>query len=53
MVEKYVTGGVLQSVAEEHRKGRRPLMLTSNLDSQRPVVWNMGAIAASVRPGAP
>lgn len=52
MVERYVTPDVLEKIAAEHRKGRRLLVLTSNLDSQRAVIWNMGAIADSGRPGA-
>lgn len=52
MVEGYLTPEVLAKIAAEHRKGRRLLVLTSNLDSQRAVIWNMGAIAASNRPDA-
>jgi predicted acylesterase/phospholipase RssA len=49
MVEEFITQAVLQQVAAEHRKGRRLLVLTTNLDTQRAVVWNMGAIANSGR----
>ena len=52
MVELCITPEVLAQVAAEHQKGRRLLVLTTNLDSQRAVVWNMGAIAASGRPEA-
>lgn len=52
MVERYLTRGTLERIAAEHRKGRRLLVLTSNLDSQRAVIWNMGAIADSGRPDA-
>lgn len=52
MVEKNLTSAVLARIAAEHRKGRRLLVLTSNLDSQRAVIWNMGAIANSNRPEA-
>ncbi|MGV1843751.1 MULTISPECIES: patatin-like phospholipase family protein [unclassified Rhizobium] len=52
MVEEYITADVMRAVATEHKAGRRLLVLTSNLDSQRPVVWNMGAIAASGQPDA-
>lgn len=52
MVERYLTRDVMARIASEHRKGRRLLVLTSNLDSQRAVIWNMGAIAASGRPDA-
>ena len=52
MVEQYLTRDILAEIAVEHRKGRRLLVLTSNLDSQRAVIWNMGAIADSQRPDA-
>src|SRR5262249_32455648 len=32
-------------IAAEHRKGRRLLVVTTNLDAGRRVIWNMGAIA--------
>jgi predicted acylesterase/phospholipase RssA len=52
LVRQFVTEDVVARVAEEHRKGRRLLMLTTNLDAQRPVIWNMGAVAASGSPDA-
>jgi hypothetical protein len=52
MVERYLTRDMLTEIVAEHRKGRRLLVLTSNLDSQRAVIWNMGAIADSNRPDA-
>lgn len=52
LAQKFVTPEVIAAVAREHRKGRRLLILTTNLDAQRPVIWNMGAIAASGAPGA-
>ena len=53
MVEAYATPDFIAAVAAEHRRGRRLLVVTTNLDAQRPVVWDMGAIAASGRPDAP
>lgn len=53
MVEAYATPEFLAAVAAEHRRGRRLLVVTTNLDAQRPVVWDMGAIAASGRADAP
>lgn len=52
MIARFVTPAILRQVAAEHRKGRRLFILTTNLDSQRAVVWNMGAIADSGRPDA-
>lgn len=52
MVAKYVDAALLAKVAEQHRRGRRLLVLTTNLDAQRPVMWDMGAIANSGNPRA-
>jgi predicted patatin/cPLA2 family phospholipase len=50
MLDKYLTEDVIDRIAAEYRKGRRLLVGTTNLDADRPVIWNMGAIAASGRP---
>jgi predicted acylesterase/phospholipase RssA len=50
VVAHYVNEGFLQEVATEHRKGRRLLIGTTNLDAERPVIWDMGQIAVSGRP---
>ena len=52
LVGKYVTEDVLAQIAAEHRKGRRLFVATTNLDSQRAVVWDIGAIATSGSPNA-
>ena len=52
LIGRYVTPELLAAVAAEHAKGRRLLVVTTNLDSQRAVIWNMGAIAASGAPNA-
>ena len=52
LVETYATADLMDRIAAEHRTGRRLLVVTTNLDAQRPVVWDMGAIAASGRPDA-
>ncbi|MGJ7043682.1 hypothetical protein J2Y63_006968 [Shinella sp. BE166] len=52
MVEENVTPEILRRIALEHRAGRRLLVMTTNLDTQRAVVWNIGAIANSGRPEA-
>ena len=41
---------MIERIAAEHRRGRRLIVLTTNLDAQRSVVWNLGAVAASDRP---
>ena len=45
LVDKFVDERLMASVAAEHARGRRLLILTTNLDAQRGVVWDMGAIA--------
>jgi hypothetical protein len=50
VVAHYVDEAFLQEVAAEHRKGRRLLIGTTNLDAERPVIWDMGAIAVSGSP---
>jgi len=47
LVERYATDDMLRKIAAEHRKGRRFFAVTTNLDAQRTVIWDMGAIAAS------
>jgi len=44
-IEQRVTAKLLGEIAAEHRRGRRLLVATTNLDAGRRVVWNMGAIA--------
>jgi hypothetical protein len=43
---------MLAAIAREYAKGRVLLIGTTNLDEQRGVLWNIGAIAASGKPGA-
>ncbi|MFO1489271.1 MAG: patatin-like phospholipase family protein [Verrucomicrobiota bacterium] len=52
LLEKYITREFLNKVAREHGRGRRLWMGTANLDAKRPVIWDMGAIAASGKPDA-
>jgi hypothetical protein len=46
LVDKFLTHRMLAIIAAEHAKGRRLFILTTNLDAQRGVLWDMGAIAA-------
>jgi predicted acylesterase/phospholipase RssA len=52
MIERYVTPRVVNEIAAEYRIGRRLLIGTTNLDAARPVMWDIGAIAASGAPGS-
>jgi hypothetical protein len=52
LVVRMIDADLLQKVAQEHLKGRRLLIGTTQLDAQRLVIWNMGAIAVSGHPQA-
>jgi len=52
VIAQFVDEEMLADVAREHRRGRRLLVQTSHLDAQRPVIWDLGAIAASGAPNA-
>src|SRR5262245_5678974 len=52
MIEHSVASRMVPRLAEEYGKGRLLSVLTTNLDQSRPVIWNIGAIAASNNPKA-
>ncbi|WP_246756008.1 patatin-like phospholipase family protein [Bradyrhizobium neotropicale] len=52
LIAKYVDDRFLRDVASERRKGRVLLIGTTNLDAQRPVLWDMGRVAMSGQPQA-
>ena len=52
LIEKYVDQAFLAEIARERVKGRILLIGTTNLDAQRPVLWDMGRIAMSSNPEA-
>lgn len=52
LIAQYVTAEVLAAIASQYAKGRLLMIGTTDLDSGRPVTWNMGAIASSEAPGA-
>src|SRR6202166_4193289 len=52
LIEKYVDDAFLQEIANERIRGRILLIGTTNLDTQRPVMWDMGRIAMSHNPDA-
>lgn len=45
LVERFVTPQMIDAVAAEHRRGRVLLVATTNLDTEEPVFWDMGALA--------
>jgi predicted acylesterase/phospholipase RssA len=46
LVARYISQDMLGKIAAEHAKGRDLLIVTTNLDTQRTVIWDMGRIAA-------
>ncbi|MGF1622890.1 MAG: patatin-like phospholipase family protein [Rhodomicrobiaceae bacterium] len=52
LVSSFIDEAMLREIASEHRRGRRLAVITTNIDAQRPVLWDLGAIAASGHPDA-
>ena len=52
LIERYVDDAFMKDIARERAKGRVLLIGTTNLDTQRPVMWDMGRIAMSHNPDA-
>jgi predicted acylesterase/phospholipase RssA len=52
LIQRHADEAMLAAIAREYARGRLLLIGTTNLDLQRPVVWNIGAIAASGHPRA-
>jgi predicted acylesterase/phospholipase RssA len=46
LIAKQITPALLADIAAAHKSGRRLFVVTTDLDAERSVVWNMGAIAA-------
>ena len=51
-VARLVDDQLVQRIGEEYGKGRLLLIMTTNLDAGQECIWNVGAIAASGKPGA-
>lgn len=45
LIAKQVTPALIADIAAQYRAGRRLFIVTTNLDAERSMVWNMGAIA--------
>ena len=52
LISRYVNQDMMAAIAGEYAKGRLLLIGTTDLDARRPVIWNIGAIAASGQPQA-
>jgi hypothetical protein len=50
VIAKYTDQKMFDEIAGEYNKGRLLLISTTDLDAQRPVIWNIGALAASGHP---
>jgi len=53
LIAKTFTDEKLAAIAREYARGRRLYVGTTYLDTQRFMIWDMGAIAASKNPEAP
>lgn len=51
-ISRYLTTDMQAAIAKAYGEGRLLLIGTSDLDAQLPVIWNIGAIAASGHPRA-
>lgn len=52
MIRKHVGDKEIEAIAAEHKKGRRLFICTTTIDHMRPMIWDIGAIAASGQPHA-
>jgi hypothetical protein len=50
LISRYVNARMIADIAAAYRNGRMLMIGTASLDQQRPIVWNIGAIAASGHP---
>lgn len=50
LIAELIDEKMMERIAEEHRSGRSLNIGTTNLDSNRPVIWRIGAIADSGHP---
>ena len=50
VIRSYADDAMLDAIAREHARGRRLLVQSTSLDASRPVLWNLGCIAASDAP---
>jgi hypothetical protein len=52
LIAQVATPEVVAKVAREHERGRRLFVITTNIEAQRPVIWDMGQIARVGTPEA-
>jgi hypothetical protein len=51
-IARYLDESLMAEIAQGYARGRQLIIATTNLDAQRPVAWNLGAIASSGHPRA-
>ncbi|WP_189369140.1 patatin-like phospholipase family protein [Tateyamaria omphalii] len=51
-IEEELTDAHIRKIAEEHRKGRRLIIGTTNMDAERSVLWDIGELAKVGTPEA-
>lgn len=52
LIDRFIDAELLERIAAEHRTGRVLLVATTDLDQQRGVLWNLGALAEYGTPEA-
>jgi hypothetical protein len=52
LINEFVDEPLVRALAAEHRTGRRLFVGTTHVYAGRPMIWDIGAIAASGKPGA-
>src|SRR4029079_4387815 len=52
LIARHADADLLAAIAREYKKGRLLLIGTTDLDAERPVIWDIGALASSAHPGA-
>lgn len=52
LIDRYVDQALLDDILARYREGRRLYIGTTNMDTERPVIWDITAIAASGSPDA-
>lgn len=49
-IAEELTDDIIRKIGQEHQKGRRLIVGTTNIDAERPVLWDIGALASAGTP---
>ncbi len=49
-IAEELTDAIIRKIGQEHQKGRRLIVGTTNIDAERPVLWDIGALASADTP---